>query len=201
MLIIDSISEVICGRKWWLDPAGFKRRSSVTLAHSQIIVMRNGDLNRRGEATWSQLDWQYCNSHVCAHPSDRHSRGSTFRNGLWMVSDKMATELWKNSWDVSAINTFSAALHCGPCVRLLFFLFFFHLQDRWWQVIWVQAGGGVVGEERGRMVNSSVSRLCVQTGGGGGGSNVSGGTQISWPFQRFSVYFETCQRLYRENVH
>lgn len=45
-----------------------------------------------------------------------------------------------------------------------FFFFFFHLQDRWWQVIWVQAGGGVVGEERGRMVNSSVSRLCIQTG-------------------------------------
>lgn len=53
MLIIDSISKEI-----W-TPEGFKRRSCVTLARSQIRVMRNGDLNRgvgRGGAGGGQHD-------------------------------------------------------------------------------------------------------------------------------------------------
>lgn len=112
----------------------------------------------------------------------------------------MATELWKNSWDVSAINTFSAALHCGPCVRLLFFLFFSSARSMVTSDLsasrWGSCGGGEGADGKFQRVPSLHT-----DGGGGGGSNVSGGTQISWPFQRFSVYFETCQRLYRENVH
>lgn len=73
------------------------------------------------------------------------------------------------------------------------FFFFFSPQDRWWQVIWVQAGGGLWGEERGPD-GKFLSHLCVQWGVV---ANVSGDTQISWHVQRFSVYFETCRRLCR----
>jgi len=31
-----------------LDPEGFKRRSCISLAHSQIVVMRNGESDREG---------------------------------------------------------------------------------------------------------------------------------------------------------
>lgn len=148
--------------------------------------MRNGVLNGRGEATWCQLDSQYFHT-------VRHSRGSTFSNALWMVSDKMATKLWKNSWDVTAINTdFSAMLHCDP-VPGRCQAFFFSLQDRWQQVIWVQAGGGAVGGGEGASWQIPVPPLRPV----GVVVNVSGDTQISWHVQRFSVYFETCHRLCR----
>lgn len=131
---------------------------------------------------------------------DRHSRGSTFRNGLWMVSDKVATKLWKNSWDVTAINTF--LLHCivvrtGERQAPFFFSARSMVTSDLSASRW---GGGCGGGEGADGKFQRVPSLRTD-GGGGGGSNVSGGTQISWPFQRFSVYFETCQRLYRENVH
>lgn len=122
----------------------------------------------------------------------RHSRRSTFSNALWMVSDKMATKLWKNTWDVTAINTdFSAALHCDPCqggVRLFFSARSMVTSDpsasRWGPV-----GGGERGPD-----GKFLSHLCVQWGVV---ASVSGDTQISWHVQRFSVYFETCRRLCR----
>lgn len=55
------------------------------------------------------------------------------------------------------------------------------LQDRWWQVIWLQAGGGRGG---GEGEDGKFQRvLSLRTDGGGGyGSNFSGGTRISWHF-------------------
>lgn len=123
-------------------------------------------------------DWQRVNSRV----HDRHSGGSTFRNDLSVVSDQMAAKLWKNSWDVTAINTaFYVASHCDPWQGAPASFF---LQDQWWQVIRVQAGGGGDGEFQ------CVPSLCTEPGGVDGcGSHVSGDTQISQHFQRFCVLF------------
>lgn len=89
--------------KWGLDPWGLKRSTSIQLTRSQIINVRNGDLNGKGSAIWSWL---------AALLYTRSLRSTTVKIS-WIASDTLSTKLWKNSWDATGINTdFSVALRC-----------------------------------------------------------------------------------------
>lgn len=181
---------------WWLDPQGLKRSTSIQLSHSQITNMRNGDLNGRGSAIWSWLDQHRFNKHIHVHHHNHHSvvRGTFedvmngFRQNVRKALEKIAGML------LLLTQTFLSrcfVIHAREGHTFLG-------QDRQWQVIWVQAGGGG-GGWGGQGGVRQIPALSAYTGGGFG-SNVSGDTQVLRHYQR-SVYFEACQRLYRGNVH
>lgn len=143
-----------------------------------------------------------------------YCRWAKYRNFWWMVCYKMtstgfATRPWKNSCDVPAINTdffdwgFGIALYSLPehmlevsssvSVRSMVTSDLPGSQLRIW-------GVGVGGADGA--VHSSVSTLDGDGGWGewSGGSSFSSCAKVFRHHQRFTVYFETFHRLYREHL-
>lgn len=175
--------------KWGLDPQGLKRSTSIQLTRSQIINVRNGDLDGRGSAIWSWLAALLYTRSLCPH------HAIAWWGHIWKSHELLPT---------NSLQSFGKIAEMLLVLTQTFLLHWLHVihtregqnflwQVRQWQMIWVQAGGG----SRRSMVNLSIA--CLH--GARYRSNVSGDTWFLRLFQGLGVYLEACQRLCGRNVH
>lgn len=113
------------------------------MTRTQIIDMRNGDLKRRGSATWSRPEWHHFNKHAHVHRHNRHGVvGGTFENLMNGFRQNACKALEKIAGMLLPLAQAFLPKRFVICARRSRgFLW----QDRRWQMTWAKREEVVVG--------------------------------------------------------